>query len=91
MSLSPMFSSFYIETDDRNNKNTPGQLNREVLNLSTYLLARGLTDHERLLERTYILPSTPLMILRLVLTSLIHRHNGRHRNIQPAFLVNIIV
>ena len=72
-------------------RNTPGQLNRELLNLSTYLLARGLTDHEGLLERTYILPSTPLMILRLVLTSLIHRHNGRHRNIQPAFLVNIIV
>ena len=46
-------------------RNTPGQLNRELLNLSTYLLATGLTEHERLVERSYILPSTLLMILRL--------------------------
>ena len=46
-------------------QNTPGQLNTELPNLSTYLLATGLTDHERLLERNYIPPSTLLMILRL--------------------------
>ena len=56
MSLCSMFSSFYIETDDEYNKNRPGQRNTELLNLSTYLLAPDLTDHEGLLERTYIPP-----------------------------------
>ena len=30
-----MFPSFYIETDDKYNKNSPGQLNTELPNLST--------------------------------------------------------
>ena len=62
-------------------RNTPGQLNRELLNLSTYLLATGLTEHERLVERSYILPSTLLMILRLNFLFGVIRSYTEHPNI----------
>ena len=62
-------------------RNTPGQRNRELLNLSTYLLATGLTEHERLVERSYILPSTLLMILRLNFLLAVTRSYLEHPNI----------
>ena len=67
------FQVFILKLIINITRNTPGQVK--------YLLATGLTEHERLVERSYILPSTLLMILRLNFLFGVIRSYTEHPNI----------